>query len=126
LNKEEKTMSQEKATRVAAPENRDGATPFLAGRVAGKVIVVTGAASGQGAAEAAALAHEGATVIGVDIRDPLEPPPAGVTAQWLDIADQNAWAKLAEQLEREHGRVDGLVNNAARSLAFAPPRGQCR
>jgi 3alpha(or 20beta)-hydroxysteroid dehydrogenase len=34
------------------------------GRVDGKVVIVTGAASGQGAAEAAALAAEGARVSG--------------------------------------------------------------
>ncbi len=43
-------------------------------RVRGKVVVVTGAARGQGAAEAAALAREGATVIATDVADePAEP-----------------------------------------------------
>lgn len=37
-------------------------------RLVGKVVVVTGAARGQGAAEAAALARAGATVIGTDVR----------------------------------------------------------
>jgi 3alpha(or 20beta)-hydroxysteroid dehydrogenase len=32
----------------------------------------------------------------------------------LDVTDPDGWARLAEQLRREHGRVDGLVNNAAR------------
>ena len=48
------------------------------GRVDGKVVLITGAASGQGAAEAAALAAEGAQVIATDVQDPLEALPAGV------------------------------------------------
>jgi NAD(P)-dependent dehydrogenase (short-subunit alcohol dehydrogenase family) len=42
------------------------------GRTAGKIVVVTGASQGQGAAEVRALEREGATVIGVDVRDPVE------------------------------------------------------
>ena len=44
---------------------REGTAP--AGRVAGKVVVITGAARGQGAAQARALAVEGATVVATDI-----------------------------------------------------------
>jgi 3alpha(or 20beta)-hydroxysteroid dehydrogenase len=55
------------------------------GRVDGKVVVITGAASGQGAAEAAALAAEGATVVATDIQEPLKQPPAGVTFRHLDV-----------------------------------------
>ena len=40
------------------------------GRVAGKVVVITGAARGQGAAEARALAAEGATVVATDVVAP--------------------------------------------------------
>jgi 3alpha(or 20beta)-hydroxysteroid dehydrogenase len=39
------------------------------GRVEGKVVIVTGAAGGQGAAEARALAREGATVIASDVHE---------------------------------------------------------
>ena len=41
------------------------------GRLAGKVVVVTGAARGQGAAEVALLAAEGASVIATDVLDDL-------------------------------------------------------
>jgi 3alpha(or 20beta)-hydroxysteroid dehydrogenase len=81
------------------------------GRVDGKVVVVTGAASGQGAAEAAALAAEGATVYAADVSEEI-PEPAGVHAVRLDVSNQDDWLALAERLRGEHGRVDGLVNNA--------------
>jgi 3alpha(or 20beta)-hydroxysteroid dehydrogenase len=83
----------------------------LRGRVAGKVVVVTGAASGQGAAEAAALAHEGAVVYAADVHDE-GPAPEGVTYVRLDVSQREDWTALAARLDEEHGRVDGLVNNA--------------
>jgi 3alpha(or 20beta)-hydroxysteroid dehydrogenase len=84
----------------------------MGGRVAGKVVLVTGAARGQGAAEAAALHREGATVIGLDVIDPVEPAD-GVSHRRLDVSSEREWAELAARLREERGRVDGLVNNAA-------------
>jgi 3alpha(or 20beta)-hydroxysteroid dehydrogenase len=86
------------------------------GRVEGKVVVVTGAAGGQGAAEAAALAREGAVVVATDLDD--EPPalPAGVEYRRMDVSRPRDWEELGAWLEQEHGRVDGLVNNAG--IAF--------
>lgn len=86
------------------------------GRVEGKVVVVTGAAGGQGAAEATALAREGAIVVATDIHEETPAPSAGITYRPLDVSRQEDWAKLSAWLEREHGRVDGLVNNAG--IAF--------
>lgn len=84
------------------------------GRVDGKVVVVTGAGGGQGAAEAIHLAAEGATVIATD----LQPPAldARVDARALDVTSAGAWAGLASWLDACHGRVDGLVNNAGIAL----------
>jgi NAD(P)-dependent dehydrogenase (short-subunit alcohol dehydrogenase family) len=77
-------------------------------RVAGKVVVVTGAGQGQGAAEARLLAAEGARVIGCDLKpEPAEPLP-GVEYRQLDVTDATGWTALAAEL----GRVDGLVANA--------------
>jgi 3alpha(or 20beta)-hydroxysteroid dehydrogenase len=87
--------------------------PFeTAGRVAGKVVVVTGAARGQGAAEVAALAAEGAVVIATDLQN--EPPAeaSGGTYRRLDVSQVEDWKALAVWLRAEHGRLDGLVNNA--------------
>lgn len=84
------------------------------GRTEGKVVVVTGAAGGQGAAEARALAAEGATVIATDLAAPdLD---AAIVARPLDVTDPAAWSELAGWLRESHGRVDGLVNNAGIAL----------
>jgi 3alpha(or 20beta)-hydroxysteroid dehydrogenase len=68
--------------------------------VAGKVIIVTGAAGGIGAATVEALRGGGATVIAADI--------SGAVDRRLDVADPTSWAALVEP----HERVDGLVNAA--------------
>jgi 3alpha(or 20beta)-hydroxysteroid dehydrogenase len=81
------------------------------GRVAGKVVVVTGAGQGQGVAEVAALAREGATVIGVDVRDPSK-PVAGVEYRTLDVSSENEWDAFRDWLEDRHASVNRLVNNA--------------
>jgi len=87
------------------------------GRVAGKVILVTGAARGQGEADARMLAREGAEVIVTDIRaDQAEAVAAQIGERaWhhrLDVADQASWMDLFARIEARHGRLDGLVNNA--------------
>jgi 3alpha(or 20beta)-hydroxysteroid dehydrogenase len=83
------------------------------GRVENKVVVVTGAAGGQGAAEARALAHEGATVIATDIAAEDPRLGDGIVYRQLDVASPEDWGSLATWLAEAHGRVDGLVNNAA-------------
>ncbi|KPI28324.1 3-alpha-(or 20-beta)-hydroxysteroid dehydrogenase [Actinobacteria bacterium OV320] len=75
------------------------------GRLAGKVVVVTGAARGQGAAEAAALVREGARVVATDAR------PTG-DCRRLDVTSEDDWAELAAALRESYGEVHGLVNNA--------------
>jgi 3alpha(or 20beta)-hydroxysteroid dehydrogenase len=73
--------------------------------LAGRVVVVTGAARGQGAAEAAALARAGAHVVATDVA------PAGEVRR-LDVTSEDDWAALAAELRATHGQVHGLVNNA--------------
>jgi 3alpha(or 20beta)-hydroxysteroid dehydrogenase len=82
------------------------------GRVDGKVIVITGAAGGQGAAEANALTAEGATVIATDVQDPITELAAGVEFRHLDVGSEESWAELAGYLRAEHPVVHGLINNA--------------
>ncbi|WP_456286805.1 SDR family oxidoreductase [Microbacterium sp. JZ70] len=80
-------------------------------------IVVTGAAGGQGAAEALLLAAQGARVIAADVHEDAasllsaaEGLPGDVTYRRLDVTDENGWAQLTSSLS---GRsVKGLVNNA--------------
>ncbi|MFG3289245.1 SDR family NAD(P)-dependent oxidoreductase [Streptomyces sp. NPDC048179] len=74
-------------------------------RLLGKVVVVTGAARGQGAAEAEALTREGARVIATDV---AEAPGC----RRLDVTSDKEWAALAAELQESYGRVHGLVNNA--------------
>ncbi|MFJ1969647.1 SDR family NAD(P)-dependent oxidoreductase [Streptomyces sp. NPDC087903] len=74
-------------------------------RLDGKVVVVTGAARGQGAAEAEALAREGALVIATDVR-------ASGDCRRLDVTSEEDWAQLAAHVRESYGTVHGLVNNA--------------
>ncbi|MET7644361.1 SDR family oxidoreductase [Streptomyces sp. NPDC005426] len=74
-------------------------------RLAGKVVVVTGAARGQGSAEAAALTREGARVIATDVTD-------APGCRRLDVSSEQDWAGLAAELRERYGQVHGLVNNA--------------
>ena len=88
------------------------------GRCDGKVVVVTGAARGQGAEEARALAAEGATVIATDVLDfeAFDAEGAGwdipIVERHLDVTSADEWTELATWLTSHHGRVDALVNNA--------------
>ncbi|MGY1727989.1 SDR family NAD(P)-dependent oxidoreductase [Geodermatophilus sp. SYSU D01062] len=78
----------------------------------GRVVVVTGAAQGQGAAEARLLAAEGATVVATDVQDAPAEDLGGATYRRLDVTDAAGWAALADDLRARHGRVHGLVANA--------------
>ena len=82
------------------------------GRVEGKVVVVTGAAGGQGAAEALALAREGATVVATDLHEDDPQLGDGIVYRRLDVSRPEDWRELGTWLSETHGRVDGLVNNA--------------
>jgi 3alpha(or 20beta)-hydroxysteroid dehydrogenase len=82
------------------------------GRAEGKIVVITGAAAGQGAAEAVALAREGASVIATDLRDDDPGLGDGIVYRRLDVARPDEWRDLGAWLSATYGRVDGLVNNA--------------
>ena len=75
-----------------------------------RVIVVTGAAQGLGAAIATSAADAGATVVGADLV--ATPRDERIVMRELDVTDESQWDALAEWLRREHGVVHGLVNNA--------------
>ncbi|MBX6765045.1 MAG: SDR family oxidoreductase [Rubrobacteraceae bacterium] len=82
------------------------------GHLEGRVVVVTGAARGQGAAEAAALACEGAVVVATDVVERPDRPIQDVSYRKLDVTLPGDWEALRAFLEERYGRVDGLVNNA--------------
>ena len=84
-------------------------------RVEGKVIIVTGAASGLGLADSKSLIAEGATVIMTDI----DAEKGGSLANEIggiffnqDVSNESTWSELMKFVENKFGRLDGLVNNA--------------
>lgn len=90
------------------------------GRFTGRVVIVTGGGSGIGAATAHRFAADGATVvIAGRSQDKLDKTvadaPAGSTivARACDTSDEQAITHLVDEVAREHGRLDTLVNNAA-------------
>src|SRR5277367_521289 len=87
-----------------------------AGRLAGKVAIVTGGASGIGCATWRRFLAEGARVVVAD-RDPSiqgEVAAAGSDGVFasLDVRDPAGWAALVETSRHRFGRVDVLVNCA--------------
>jgi len=81
-------------------------------RLVGKVIVVTGAGRGQGAAVARLLAREGAATWGLDLIDHPAEPLDGIAYRRLDVTDADGWAAVAEEITARHPVVHGLVANA--------------
>jgi NAD(P)-dependent dehydrogenase (short-subunit alcohol dehydrogenase family) len=84
---------------------------------AGRVALVTGAASGIGSALSTALAARGAHVVASDIdRTALERAVARIdgacTAVELDVRDAQQFEAVVNQITEAHGRLDILINNA--------------
>jgi NAD(P)-dependent dehydrogenase (short-subunit alcohol dehydrogenase family) len=80
----------------------------MAGRLDGKVCVITGAAGGIGAATVEAFAREGARVIGVDLHD----DSPGELALAVDVTDESAVHDMYARVQNEFGSIDVLFNNA--------------
>jgi meso-butanediol dehydrogenase / (S,S)-butanediol dehydrogenase / diacetyl reductase len=100
----------------------------MSGRLAGKVALITGTASGQGRAAALLFAAEGATVAGTDI----DAPGAAETADLVcarggrmdsthpvDLADEATVKAWIDAAAARHGGIDILYNNAA-TTRFSP------
>ena len=89
-------------------------------RIANKVALVTGGASGLGVATCQRLAEEDATVIMTDINRELGEKNAadigqdGLQIRFIqqDVCNEAQWNAIIKQIVKEQGRLDVLVNNA--------------
>ncbi|WP_308315753.1 glucose 1-dehydrogenase [Streptomyces sp. ISL-100] len=84
----------------------------------GKVVVITGAGRGQGAAEARLFAEAGARVVITDVREDEGrevAKPLGRHGLFVrhDVSSQESWAETVAAALFAYGRIDALVNNAA-------------
>lgn len=89
----------------------------MAGRVDGKVALITGGASGLGAESARRLAREGAKVVITDLATDAGETLAeeiGGTALFLtqDVTDEARWGEVVDATLERFGKIDVLVNSA--------------
>lgn len=81
----------------------------------GKIVIVTGAGRGIGRAISDRFLAEGAVVYGVDLQegsmDGLTNNP-NFTPSYFDITDQNTIRDLFVKIQKDHGKLDVMVNNA--------------
>ena len=86
-------------------------------RLAGKVAIISGAASGMGAATARMFAREGAKVVIADMlehegRQVADGIGAAARFELLDVTQEEGWAAVVAATTRHFGKLDVLVNNA--------------
>jgi 3(or 17)beta-hydroxysteroid dehydrogenase len=86
-------------------------------RLAGKVAIISGAASGMGAATARMFAREGAKVVIADVmehegRQVADSIGPAARFEKLDVTSESDWKAVVAATRRHFGRLDVLVNNA--------------
>ena len=79
-------------------------------RLQDKIVLVAGAAGAIGRAVAAAVKREGGTAIATDLKR-----EAGIDHP-LDVTAEADWQRVLAEVDRAHGRLDGLVNAAGIAL----------
>jgi 3alpha(or 20beta)-hydroxysteroid dehydrogenase len=97
------------------------------GKLDGRVVIVTGAARGQGEQEARLFVAEGAKVVVADVLDDQGEALAkeiGALYVHLDVGQEADWRTAVSAARTAYGQIDGLVNNAGilrfNSLADTP------
>jgi 3(or 17)beta-hydroxysteroid dehydrogenase len=101
------------ATSIEIHQGEEDATM----RLAGKVAIVTGAASGMGAATARMFARERAKVVIADVlehegRQVADAIGPDARFERLDVTDEDSWAAVVTATRQHFGKLDVLVNNA--------------
>ncbi|HJV84511.1 MAG TPA: glucose 1-dehydrogenase [Noviherbaspirillum sp.] len=94
----------------------------MTGRLQGKVAIVTGGASGIGAACCRRFSEEGAQVVLTDLQEELGQQVAAETGGWFmrqDVTDEVGWESIMAQVRERHGRLDILVNNAGMTSRYS-------
>lgn len=86
----------------------------MSGKAEGKVVVITGASAGIGAATAALFKERGATVVALNRRE-----TPGVECIRTDVTDADAVREAFAETVRRHGRIDILVCNAGMGISGA-------
>jgi NAD(P)-dependent dehydrogenase (short-subunit alcohol dehydrogenase family) len=89
-------------------------------RLEGKVAIISGAASGMGAATARRFAKEGATVVVADmleddgraVADGIVTANGAAVFMKLDVTNEADWQRVVEDTVARYGKLDILVNNA--------------
>lgn len=82
----------------------------------GRVAIITGSSSGIGLATAERFAEEGAVVLAIDRREPQRNYPSernsAIVPIVCDVTDHEQLRQIIEQILKDYGRIDVLVNNA--------------
>jgi 3alpha(or 20beta)-hydroxysteroid dehydrogenase len=90
-------------------------------RLAGKVVLITGGARGQGADEGQLFSEQGAIVVLADILDDEGTAAAAEipNAEYvhLDVRSETQWQHVVDGIVQRHGHLDVLVNNAGIDMA---------
>lgn len=109
-------------TADTAKSTRSSDAATTTGRVAGKVVLISGAAQGMGASHARRLAVEGACVVIGDLQEDVgaqlareidaSTGRAAAAATRLDVTDPHSWEEAVAFAVREFGALHVLINNA--------------